>query len=183
MGDRSFRKPSRNSGGRGRSTRQRPQFVPTCDLPLVSVSDKDFDVFLRRVQRKAPEVREDIQRAHAQTLAEAWNFLRGLRGTVVAVKTLRAGQPRAYADSEWESLIFTYLPNVYTTGGLVPRWITAVEAEALARKFVHEFSDSPGPFQARLVRLEPAPFLSREAEAPSGTAYCWRVVIRQPYCD
>ena len=111
-----------------------------------------------------------------------------LHGTVITIKRIRSGQPRAYADSVDEAIIFCFQPNVLTTNAPLLRTITKPIAEYLARLFVSDWSPEPKFLESRLNFLEPVPnpcgleeYKNRLGEEVRASA--WHVKITHPYCD
>lgn len=90
----------------------------------------------------------------------------------VDVRTIRSGQPRAYADSFYEAdLVFSNW-WISTTGPRKGTWCPPeAVVRALAEILVRDFSDTPLLLDARLEKIERV--------APD----TWRVLIREPYCD
>lgn len=134
------------------------------------------------------EVRHDIAEESKKNIAAVNDYIDNLRGVVISVQTIRAGQPRAYADSIYEALIFCHRPNVFTTGAPAMAFITEEEAKSLAKIFVHRFEDTPKFLEPRLVSIKPEKNPCGLDESSTlfnweGRAPCWRVVINQPYCD
>ena len=135
-----------------------------------------------------PEVNTGIAEKSKHDIDAINAYVDKLKGTVITVQTIQHGQPRPYADSAYEAVIACHQPNVMTTNAPSFRTLTRDEALALARIFVHDFSEDGGQhgMGARLVRCSPDknPFgITEEFKPGEGRAYAWRVLITQPYCD
>jgi len=92
----------------------------------------------------------------------------------VEVRTIRAGQPRAYADSVYESdIIFSNWWDS-TTGEREGNWCPHRDTvKKLAALLVHDFVDSENrhmldPYLESISKVGPQ---------------VWKVVIIDPYCD
>ena len=134
-------------------------------------------------EKVLPAVAEESKRE-----IEAVNaYVDGLKGTVITIQTIRHGQPRPYADSYYEALIACHNPNVMTTNSPGFRTLTKEDALALARIFVHEYTEDGGQYGmgARLVSCtpQPSPFGVMKFKPQEDRAYAWRVLITQPYSD
>lgn len=153
------------------------------------------------------EVRQDLAESSEKIIKAINDYVDDLRGVIVTVKTIRSGQPRPYADTVYESLIFCYRPSVLTTGGPVNCPINRKQAEQLVRIFVSDWDDEPKFLDPRLELLRPEPdpcgldkpytltkygshLLARKPVDPventpvdDTSSNCWRVVVRWPYCD
>ncbi len=91
---------------------------------------------------------------------------------VIEIKRLRAGQPRAYADTVYESEITGRNWWDSTTGEREGNWqISEEQARELAYHFV-----------CRYVR-EPRHALDTQLKTLTKIPRGWRVVIVEPYCD
>lgn len=100
---------------------------------------------------------------HSRKEIEATNtFVSNLKGTCVAIHTIRHGQPRPYADHAYEALIVCIQPNSKTTNAPLPRVIDIDAAKTLARLFVHPFIEKTSDEkwaspQLQFIRPEPNP--------------------------
>lgn len=116
-------------------------------------------------------------------------FMSELKGTCVAVKTIRSGQQGPYADHVYESLIVCFQPNSKTTNAPLPRVIDIDEAKMLAKLFVHSFiekSNDPNDWatpQLQFIRPEanPCGLVDGEYFTKQGRSSCWRVCIKAAY--
>lgn len=116
-------------------------------------------------------------------------FVSELKGTCVAIHTIQHGQPRAYADHVYESLIVCFQPNSKTTNAPLPRVIDIEEAKMLAKLFVHNFiekSSNPNDWatpQLKFIRPEanPCGLVDGDYHAKQGKSSCWRVLITAAY--
>ena len=97
----------------------------------------------------AERSKKDIEAANA--------YVDNLKGTIISIQRIRSGQPRPYADSIDEALIFCHQPNAMTTNAPLVRTITRKDAELLARMFVGQWTDEPKFLESRLELLEAAP--------------------------
>jgi hypothetical protein len=96
------------------------------------------------------------------------------RGDVrVTVERLRAGQPRAYADSVYEAILrVEWVPYFLNQP---EEWAPAQFEESVIKRYVralvHEFSDKPEFLEPSLTMLK------KEATG------VWHAIVTQPYCD
>lgn len=134
------------------------------------------------------KVNRDIAAKSIADIEQVNSYLDNLKGTVVSIQRIRAGQQGAYQDTVYESIIFCHQPNCLTTNAPLLRSITRDEAKAIARVFVGRWKDDPVFLDARLETLEPLPnpcgleeFKPREGQEERSST--WRVVIREPYND
>lgn len=134
-----------------------------------------------------PEVLE-----RSRKLIDATNaFISPMKGTCVAIQTIRHGQPRPYADHEYESLIVCFQPNSLTTNAPMPRVIDVEQAKTLAQLFVHPFIEKTSDpekwahAQLQYIRPEPNPCGMEDGEynKKNGRSSCWRVFIKSAYTD
>lgn len=102
--------------------------------------------------------------------------------TRYTVKTIRSGQPRAYADSEYECLITV---EIETAEGFKP-WIPGFRPEYLqewakqvVKSLFRRFSE-PGDALQGMDAMMAAKLESISIDADAGTI---RAVIREPYND
>jgi hypothetical protein len=135
-----------------------------------------------------PKVNPEIAEKSKRDIDAINTYVDKLKGTVVTIQTIQHGQPRPYADSAYEAVIACHQPNAMTTNAPSFRTLTKDDALALARIFVHDFTEDGGPYgmSPRLIRCSPDknPFGIVEKFKPGeGRAYAWRVLITQPYCD
>ncbi len=118
-------------------------------------------------------------------------YIDSMRGVVISIERIRSGQPRPYADSVRESLIFLHQPNSFTTNAPMVRSITEEEARVLAKIFVGSWvEDRKHGLESRLdfIRPEKNPCGLEEYSNAGGEgkpirSSCWRVQITEPYCD
>lgn len=115
-------------------------------------------------------------------------YMDSIKGTVVSIQTISAGQPRPYADSVYEAVIFCHQPNSLTTNAPNTRVINIEQAKAIARIFVHHWDDTPENWaSSRLsfIRPEPNPCGLEEWQGHSdiGLHSCWRVQVVSPFTD
>lgn len=134
------------------------------------------------------KVNPAIADQHNKAIDICNDFVDELKGTVIAVKTISAGQPRPYADAVYESQIFCFQPNVFTTNGPCARLIDEVQARQLARIFVRDWGEHEKPYLGgylSFVRPEkdPAGFSDSYKPQPGDTvrSSCWRVRVVLPY--
>lgn len=135
-----------------------------------------------------PEVKPELAEQSRKDIEAVNAYMDTLKGTVISIQRIRGGQPRPYADSVDEALIFCFHPNIWTTNGPCPSYIGREDAARLARLFVGGWEDDPKFLDSRLELLEPAPNPCGLKELGSMRdekvrACCWRVIIRHPYCD
>lgn len=136
--------------------------------------------------KAAPDVRDKSKRE----IESVNKWIDDLRGVVIGIQHIHGGQPRPYADSIYESVIFLHQPNALTTGAPLTRSITEAEARALARIFVRGWSDDPQFLQPYLefIRPEPNPcgledYGATKRPGDPVRSCCWRVRVVEPYCD
>lgn len=126
---------------------------------------------------------------HSRKEIEATNtFVSNLKGTCVAIHTIRHGQPRPYADHAYEALIVCIQPNSKTTNAPLPRVIDIDAAKTLARLFVHPFIEKTSDEkwaspQLQFIRPEPNPCGLDDGEyhKKNGMSSCWHVLITSAY--
>jgi hypothetical protein len=116
------------------------------------------------------------------------NYMDSIKGTVVSIKTICSGQPRPYADSVYEAVIFCHQPNSLTTNAPNLRVIDSEQAKAIARIFVHHWDDTPANWaSSRLsfIRPEPNPcgIEEHKSHTDRGLHSCWRVQVISPFTD
>ena len=102
--------------------------------------------------------------------------------TIVKIRHLAAGQPRAYADSMYVAEISCERHGVYTDGRVVERALTEKEVKELARLFVCKFDDEPATWASPIWH---GPGVIGESREVNGVivAKKWRVTIRMAYTD
>ena len=148
--------------------------------------------------KQQSKVNPQLDELHHKQIDAVNGYIDRLSGTVISIETIRHGQPRPYADSEYEAIIFCHRPNMWTTNGPCPTRITEEEARWLAKRFVLDWDDSNktgwGP-QLQFIRPEKDPCgldVKDEAErvlakhmsaGESVKSCCWRVRIVEPYSD
>ena len=115
-------------------------------------------------------------------------YMDSLKGTVVSIQSISAGQPRPYADSIYEALIFCHQPNSLTTNAPNLRVIDIEQAKAIARIFVHHWDDTPANWASAnlgFIRTEPNPCGMEEwkVHTDKGLHSCWRVQVILPFTD
>jgi hypothetical protein len=140
-----------------------------------------------------PEVNETIAERSKANIEAVNKWFDEMRGTMIGVKVLSSGQPRPYADSVTDAIIYCVQPNVLTTNAPVSRVISRDVAKELARIFLCasattlKESSEAGAYETRIDRLTPQPdacgLEEHAAHTAKGLSSCWRVVIRSPYCD
>ena len=126
-------------------------------------------------ERVLPEINDQSERE----IKAVNDYIDRVKGTVVSVELIHAGQPRPYADSVYEALIFCHQPNSKTTNAPHVRTIDIEEAKAIARIFVHGFDDTPADWASpklEFIRPEPNP-CGLEEYASHERHSCWRVRI------
>lgn len=134
------------------------------------------------------DVRPDIAEKSRKNIDSVNAYIDKLRGTIVSIERIRSGQPRPYADSVDEAIIFCHRPNLFATNGPGICGITRKEAETLARIFVTNWSDEPKFLDSRLELLAPTPnpcgLDEYKSDFDKETRACaWRVIVRHPYND
>ena len=108
--------------------------------------------------------------------------------TNIRIEMVKAGQPRPYADSEYEAFISEKVEGMLRGGAVFYRELRKEAIESLACHFVRKYSTEPGPFDARLEICEPVGPTNEmtneccENWKPKQQSR-WRVFIREPYCD
>lgn len=113
-------------------------------------------------------------------------YMDSLKGTVVSIQSISAGQRGPYADSVYEAVIFCHQPNSLTTNAPLTRVINIEQAKAIAKIFVHDFDETPKNWsspQLTSIRPEPNPCGLTESKEHSdkGRHSCWRVQIVLPF--
>lgn len=136
-----------------------------------------------------PNVNPELLEKSRQQIEATNKFVSELKGTCVAIQTIRHGQPRPYADHTYEALIVCIQPNSKTTNAPHPRVIDIEEAKTLARLFVHPFIEKTNDGekwahpQLQFIRPEPNPCGLDDGEyhRNQGRSSCWRVLITAAY--
>ena len=113
-------------------------------------------------------------------------YIDRIKGTVVSVEVIRAGQPGPYQDSVYEALIFCHQPNCKTTNAPLTRVINVEQAKAIARIFLCDFSDTPESWSSpklQFIRPEKNPCGLEEntVHSEKGLHACWRVRVTMEY--
>ena len=75
------------------------------------------------------EVKPELAARSKREIEALNSYLEDLHGIVVTIKRIRSGQPRPYADSVDEAVIFCFQPNMWTTNGPLVCSITRPQAE------------------------------------------------------
>lgn len=140
---------------------------------------------MKYVQQAA--VLPGIAEKSKRNIEDVNEYVDNLHGAVITIKRIRSGQPRPYADSVAEVVIFCFQPNVLTTNAPLIWTITRPIAEQLVRAFVGAWSESPKFLESRLNFLTPIrnPCGLDEPKSSDGEerSSAWHVQITHPYCD
>ena len=127
--------------------------------------------------------------AKSETEINAVNdYIDKLKGTVISVQQIRAGQAGPYQDTVYEALIFCHQPNLLTTNAPGVRVINIEQAKAIARIFVCNFADVPENWASpklEFIRPEKNPCGLEESEnlTKQGLHSCWRVKLTLAFTD
>jgi hypothetical protein len=129
-----------------------------------------------------PNVLPEINAQSEKDINAVNAYIDGLKGTVISVQSIRAGQAAPYQDTVYESLIFCHQPNVMTTNSPSIRIIDIEQAKAIARIFVCNFDDTPKDWASpklQFIRPEANPCGLKELDAhkDQGLYSCWRVRV------
>ncbi len=130
-----------------------------------------------------PRVTADIAEKSKKEIDAINNWMNNLHGSVYTVKTIRYGQARPYADHVIEAIIYAYRPNVWTTNGPAPGWLTREDAIALARMTFGDFKMESG-WDRYLERLSPVDDpCQAPTNGPTGKYPSWRIILKTPSTD
>jgi len=140
-----------------------------------------------------PEVYPELREQSKKQIDICNQYVDDLHGTIVTIKTIQCGQTRPYADSVYESLIFCFQPNVYTTNGPCGRQIDEAAARMIARLFVRDWGEHETPYLGGYLSFirpekDPAELDEKVKRGYLGDndvvrSSCWRVRVIMPFCD
>lgn len=108
---------------------------------------------------------------------------------IIEIETLKAGQPRPYADSIYEATINVRVEGMLLNETVFYRKLDKKTVKEIARLFVRAFEDEPGMLQAKLEvckPIGPSKEMKEIAKNPNwlpGENSRWLVQIVEPYTD
>lgn len=113
-------------------------------------------------------------------------YIDTLKGTVVSIQSISAGQQRSYGDSVYEALIFCHQPNCNTLNAPLTRVIDINAAKAIARIFVCNFDDEPKDWASPKLdfirpEVNPCGLQDHSVHSNQGLHSCWRVRVTMAY--
>lgn len=107
---------------------------------------------------------------------------------IIEIEHIRSGQPRAYADSVYESKIIIRVEGTLLNNGIFYRELNINLVKQLTQMFVRPFKETKGFLEPYLELCEPIGPTKEMIEkahpkwVPKENSR-WRVIVVEPYSD